>query len=527
VTSVAWTPAQLARIATDTVIQGSFAGDWWQQQADSLQARFQQQMQLGQLRGETINDLVQRVRGTQALGFTDGIMTTSTNQASTLVRTSALGVSNQARMDTYSANDSVIKGVQWHATLDPRTCPICIALDGAAWNYPDGDGKADYADYEPVHHDKEFTPPPAHWNCRCVVIPITKSWQELAGAHGNSAAAAAADAVPTGERSSMDGQVADTMTFDEWLTGKDEAFQNDVLGPTRAEAWRNGQLDLAGLTDQANNPLTIAQLDLPGAAAAREAVPPRPWIDHLEGMPFAEVDGKPFGTDQLYRDASGTLTPERAAFRADEVSAAFKGVTPVPSDETPLAVLMIGGTASGKSTIVNEVMSKDLNFVRVDADAIKFDIPEYKASIKASARDAAAIVHEESSQIAGDIRNGAIAGNYNVFVDATGANAEKYRLLINSLKEKGYEVHIIGIGNDVEQAIIRSAARAERTGRWVPEGFIRETYGRIPASFETNSALADRFMLFDNSGDAPKLAWQLDENGEQIFDQEYAAGYGA
>ena len=273
-TSVAWSPAQIARAATDTVIQGSFAGDWWAQQGDTLRQRFQQEMQLGQLRGETVQDLVNRVRGTRELDYRDGIMTASYNQAAALVRTSALGVSNMARMDTYAANDTIIKGVQWHATLDPRTCPICIALDGLRWDYPEGDGKADYADYEPVGHDKDFSPAPAHWNCRCVVIPITKSWKELAGAHGNSAAAEAADAVPVNARASMDGQVAGTMTFDEWLQAKDAAFQDEVLGPARADAWRSGALDLTSLTDQSNNPLTIADLKAAGVDMTRAAPTP-------------------------------------------------------------------------------------------------------------------------------------------------------------------------------------------------------------------------------------------------------------
>jgi len=257
---VAWSAAQLKSIATNTVIRGSFFSDWWDSQAERLQERFEREMQMGLLRGETVADLATRVRGTKALGYTDGIMTASKRQAEALVRTSALGVTNSARMESYAANDEIIRGVQWVSTLDDRTTFECMALDGCVWEFPDGDGDADYVDYIPIGHDKEFEPPPIHWNCRSTVVPLTYSWKELAGEHGNSRAAALADEVPEKSRASMDGQVAADMTFSDWLETKSESFQDDVLGASRAEMWRSGELDLRGLTDQSNNPLTLEQL---------------------------------------------------------------------------------------------------------------------------------------------------------------------------------------------------------------------------------------------------------------------------
>jgi SPP1 gp7 family putative phage head morphogenesis protein len=261
VVSVAWSAAQLSEIATGTLIDGRVIRDWWEKQDAVLRDRFAAEMRVGQLRGETIDQLARRIRGTKEMGFKDGVMDASRAQARTLVRTAALSVSNAARMEVYAKNDELIKGVQWVATLDPRTCPICIPLDGLQWNFPpDEGGGGDYADYTTVGHDKEFEPPPLHFNCRCVVVPVTFSWEELAGSHGNSAAARLADKVPSGTRASMDGQVADTMTFSDWLETKDKEFQNDVLGPARADLWRAGNLELSGLTDQSNQPLTLEQI---------------------------------------------------------------------------------------------------------------------------------------------------------------------------------------------------------------------------------------------------------------------------
>jgi hypothetical protein len=185
-------------------------------------------------------------------------MQTTRAQAQALVRTAVLGVANEARLQTYLDNRDVIKGVRWLSTLDSRTTEICIALDGLEWRFPK-EGE-DHVDYIPVDHDKEFSPPPAHWNCRSVLVPITYSWEELAGEHGNSKAAQIADQIPEGERASMDGQVGDLTTMADWLNSRSDAEIDDQLGKGRAALWRSGQISLTDLIDKRMTPLTLEQL---------------------------------------------------------------------------------------------------------------------------------------------------------------------------------------------------------------------------------------------------------------------------
>ena len=256
--TVAISPENLAAIASDVILFGKIPGEWWKDQDAKLADRFAREMRIGQYRGETIDQLVRRVRGTKANHFTDGIMQVPKNQAEALVRTGVLGVANEARAQTLSANRDVIKGVQWISTLDSRTTEICMALDGLSWDFPkSGDG---YADYIPVGHDKEFSPPPAHWNCRSTIIPITYSYAELAARHGNSNASKIAETIPEGTRASMDGQIAEQATFEDWLTTKDTEFQNEVLGEKVADLWRSGQIEIPQLTNARNVPLTINEL---------------------------------------------------------------------------------------------------------------------------------------------------------------------------------------------------------------------------------------------------------------------------
>lgn len=251
-------------------LQGHKSNKWWKEQEKNLAFKFEGQMRQGYLAGEDVGDLSKRVRGTKANNYKDGIMNVTKSQAETLVRSSVQTVSNDARLSTIEENDDIVKGVRWLSTLDSRTTNICKSLDGLRWDLPD---------YKPNGHDKEFPGPTAHWGCRSTQVPVLPDINELlnkpikaldnqelqAGvdaklkAMGMSAEQRAGALVRA--RASMDGQVPDTKTYNEWLKTKPEAFQNKVLGVQRAQLFRDGNLQLRDLTNQDNRPLTVLQLN--------------------------------------------------------------------------------------------------------------------------------------------------------------------------------------------------------------------------------------------------------------------------
>ena len=122
-------PATTLRALVDgTLVMGAPHKEHWARQAGDLQQRFQDQMREGILAGESVDDLVRRIRGTQANAFKDGIMEIKRSQAAALVRTSVQAVSNAARNATIAANADIFNGVQWLSTLDSRTSDICKAV---------------------------------------------------------------------------------------------------------------------------------------------------------------------------------------------------------------------------------------------------------------------------------------------------------------------------------------------------------------------------------------------------------------
>jgi len=262
-------PAVIKQLVKEPVVLGHSAASWWTGQETATKNRFVQQMQLGIGLGETNDQLVQRVRGTKARGFTDGIMTTSRREATALVRTSAISVSNSARLKTFEDNADLLTAIAWHATLDSRTTLICRALDGKRWSLPD---------YEPIGHDKAFPGATAHFQCRSAQIAVTPTWSELAGrpikaldnatlqeaierrladegAEPEKIAAAIARA-----RASIDGPIPDSYDMQKWIENKGEKYATQILGPGRAALFNSGKITVTDLTDQNNRPLTMAEL---------------------------------------------------------------------------------------------------------------------------------------------------------------------------------------------------------------------------------------------------------------------------
>lgn len=244
------------------------------------------------------------------------------------------------------------------------------------------------------------------------------------------------------------------------------------------------------------------------------SAPSRKWVgvEHSDGSWGGQLAGTQRETWMDHYDAhpdqGGKPTPNRALLHAQEIiEPAFHGrKTAHQLGETPIAILTMGGPASGKGVIVSTLKATSIDlsrFVHIDPDEVKTKLPEYQASVPIHAstgptfRGAAAQVHEESSAVAKQIRRRAIDGGYHVLIDGTGGNAQSFISLIKDLIAHGYEVEVHHADLDVETAIVRASGRADRIGRYVPEHFIRETYAKIAAASHAIYAAAPTVYLYD------------------------------
>lgn len=242
------TMAEWRLLVGATLVQGAPSADWWTRQGEDLAQAFADQMRQGMQRGETVQELAQRVKGTRTA---PGLMDVTQRNAEALVRTSVISVSNAAHLETYRKNGDLVKGIQWVSTLDTRTTPICQALDGMMW---DLDGK-------PIDGALPFPGPTAHWGCRSTQVPVLKSWEDLAReTGGDTALARKLDQMPKGQRASMSGPVSGDLTYETWFEGLSPAKQRDILGPAKYDIWRRGNLSFRDMVNQRGNPLTVEQL---------------------------------------------------------------------------------------------------------------------------------------------------------------------------------------------------------------------------------------------------------------------------
>lgn len=235
-------------------------------------------------------------------------------------------------------------------------------------------------------------------------------------------------------------------------------------------------------------------------AQKEEGPKPRQWVHHLPHLPE---------DTQSYYKVNGEYTPERKVLHASVISKFTDHVLPVAPGGQKIAILMAGGPAAGKSTVLRHMMTDDMasQFVNVNPDDCKAALPEYQEAVAGSARNAAMLCHEESSDIAAAVRNHAIETGKHIIIDGTMKSIDKYRKLIDNLKDKGYKIHMIHVDIDVDQAKHFASKRAEKSGRWVPMDMLESAYPAVRKSFLGLKDHADDFIVFDRRRGEPEKVW--------------------
>lgn len=161
------------------------------------------------------------------------------NRADTIARTEIHRVSRDVQDAYMEKNASYMKGVRYLATLDSRTCLRCGPLDGKGW-----------ATIEQV---PDFANPPIHPRCRCVLVPVARSLDEILGTNLGGTKTA---------RASMNGAVPARHTWASWITKlskqktirvgsktvKTEDFLTTIMGKARYELWKAGKIGLGNFS---------------------------------------------------------------------------------------------------------------------------------------------------------------------------------------------------------------------------------------------------------------------------------------
>lgn len=254
-----------------------------------------------------------------------------------------------------------------------------------------------------------------------------------------------------------------------------------------------------------------------------------PEVGHCGRHPGASPTGLWPGesTQDHYKDMiSGQYTSERAALHEKIVTEMTAGKHP-NNNKTPVAYVLGGGTASGKTTASRKILGEQPHVLRIDPDEIKLKIPEYEQLKKEDPENAAFRVHEESSDLTKKVMGEAIARKLDLTYDST-TTGKSSTAMVRALLDHGYDVHLMFVDVPLKVAKERALIREKKSGdpmnfgRHVPENVISEAHHRAAANFFTLKDIPElkSVNLYDNT-DGPKLIYSKEQGGTgKVHDQD-------
>lgn len=210
-------PDQLYEIVYNKPFHGKIMSEWFAKVGQTMQENIYNDFKIGMLEGKSSPEMAKFIFEKKYDAFKAGGIMRSFRDAETVTRT-AISITNAAARDqTFIENEDVLDGVEWIATLDDRTDVECMVLHGNV--YPINEGPR----------------PPLHYNCRCTIVPVVKSWKDMGLGKGR---------VTKEQMASMDGQVSKPEDYDQWLKSQPADVQDEALGPVRAQLYRDEKLSL-------------------------------------------------------------------------------------------------------------------------------------------------------------------------------------------------------------------------------------------------------------------------------------------
>jgi hypothetical protein len=241
VSITAISPSEIYAGAMARPFQGKLLKEWMTNLEEGKAALIRDAIRKGYVESETTAQIVKRVRGTKALAYKDGILEISKRNAESVVLTAVAHTSSFAQESVFEANSDIVKALQYTVTLDLRTSDLCFSRSGNL--YPLGKARPAI---------------PAHFRCRSRYVPVLKSFRELG---------IDADDLTATTRSSMDGQVPASTTYQSWLEKQSVARQDEVLGKTKATLFRDGKLPLSRFVSRQGHSYTLDELRARNAEA--------------------------------------------------------------------------------------------------------------------------------------------------------------------------------------------------------------------------------------------------------------------
>lgn len=200
----------------------------------------------------------------------------------------------------------------------------------------------------------------------------------------------------------------------------------------------------------------------------------------------------------------GRYTPARQRLQDGLIAGVLASGRAAPR---PWLVHTAGAMGAGKSHVIRELARARAfplaAFVWIDPDVFKSSLPETPELIRADPERASSLLHKESVHIAEIAEREALARGLNVLVDGSLQNTAWYAHKFAAMRSEypAYRLAIVHVTASRETIFSRAAARATKTGRFVPPALLDDVLARVPASVAALSPLVDYTAQVANEDD--------------------------
>jgi adenylate kinase family enzyme len=218
------------------------------------------------------------------------------------------------------------------------------------------------------------------------------------------------------------------------------------------------------------------------------------------------------------KDLIETFESPTAEHKAWKDSVIESELNPKAVSKNPIAVILMGSPASGKTTTGRPFAERILN----GKETTKIDPDSVKGKSKGFEGWNAGAFHEESALISEKVVfPRAVVNNHNLLIDITGKNSNKVAEMARTLKSVGYTIGLVHVDVDDKVALNRASQRFNKpNGRYVPYNYIkgsaqqaRNTWNKL-----TSEGIADIGYSLDGNADRSKGTAPVKATHGNLFD---------
>ena len=208
-------------------------------------------------------------------------------------------------------------------------------------------------------------------------------------------------------------------------------------------------------------------------------------------------------------------TPEHKAWRDAVIESELN---PKAVSDNPIAVILMGSPASGKTTTGRPFAEKILR----GKETTKIDPDSVKAKSKGFEGWNAGAFHEESALISEKVVfPRAVRANHNLLIDITGKNSNKVAEMARTLKSVGYTIGLVHVDVDDKVALTRASKRFNKpNGRYVPYDYIKGSADKARQTWSklTSEGIANIGYSLDGNADRSQGTAPVKATHGNLFD---------